>query len=291
MKRMRILGLALVAVFALAAVVASGASAAPAWYECAKTAKNPETKKYTHKYTDKACTTESPGSEGKYELQPGLAKGKPFKTKGGAATLHVIIPATGKGAFPGGAHVEVKCTAFKGGGQPGLPNKVSAVKTAFKGCKVLSAPCQSGAKKGVIETNALAGELVAIEEGSGVGIVLGAEAGPTSPLASFTCTETASTNVLGSVMAEQTGDINAISKESADVFKVGPGLGAVEYAPEHTYEPLVNIPTHQTGGPAGEHFLVSEITEFEHTEPAGTLPSGQEGTAGNKGEALMVKNP
>jgi hypothetical protein len=288
---MRILGLALVAVFALAAVVASGASAAPAWKECAKTAKNAE-KKYTGKYTDKLCTAEaSPaevaeGKHNKYELQAGVGKGKAFKVKGGAATLHVIIPATGKGAFPGGAHVEVKCTSFKGGGTAALPNKVEKVTSEFKGCTVLAAPCQSGTKKGVIKTNSLNGEMIDIEGGSGVGSLLKGESSPV--LANFTCTEVATSNVLGSVIAEHTGNVGTINKESVDHFVVGPGLGEVEYAPGAKYTPLVNIPTHQTGGPNGEHFLLTEITEAGHTEPAGTLPSGQEGTAADKGEALEV---
>jgi hypothetical protein len=292
MKRMRILGLALVAVFALAAVVAASASAEATWTECAKTAKNLEGK-YEGKFTDKACTiAASPeqiatGKENKYELKTGIGKGKAFKTKGGAATLHVIIPATGKGAFPGGAHVEVKCTSFKGSGLPALPNKVKEVVSEFKGCTVLAAPCQSGSKKGTITTNSLSGEMIDIEGGSGVGTELQGEASPV--LANFTCTEVATTNVLGSVIAEHTGNVGVISKESQDHFVVGPGLGEVEYAPGAKYTPLVNIPTHKTGGPNGEHFLLSEITEAGHTEPAGTLPSGQEGTANDKGEALMIK--
>src|SRR3954451_13240558 len=189
MKRMRILGLALVAVFAISALAASGASATPAWYECAKAAV-----KNTGEYTDKACTLESAGKNtGKYNLQPGIGKGKAFKTKGGAATLHVIIPATGKGAFPGGAHVEVKCTSYKGGGQPALPNKVEKVTSAFKGCTVLAAPCQSGSKKGVIETNSLNGEMIdANTTASGVAVLLKGESSPV--LANFTCTEVATTN-------------------------------------------------------------------------------------------------
>jgi hypothetical protein len=281
MKRMRILGLALVAVFALAAVVAAGASAAPEWKACVKAEP-----KNTGKYTDKGCTTTSPTSEGKYELVSSVGKGKSFKVKGGAATLHVIIPATGEGAFPGGAHVEVKCTSFKGSGKAALPNKVEKVVSEFKGCTVLASPCQSGSKKGVITTNSLNGEMIDIEGGSGVGTLLKGEASPV--LANFTCTNVATTNVLGSVIAEHTGNVGVISKESADHFIVGPGLGEVEYAPGHKYTPLVNIPTHKTGGPNGEHFLLSEITEAGHTEPAGTLPSGQEGTANDKGEALEV---
>jgi hypothetical protein len=284
MKRMRILGLALVAVFAISALAASGASATPAWYECAKAAV-----KNTGEYTDKACTLESVGKNtGKYNLQPGIGKGKAFKTKGGAATLHVIIPATGKGAFPGGAHVEVKCTSYKGTGQPALPNKVEKVVAAFKGCTVLAAPCQSGSKKGVIETNSLNGEMIDIEGGSKAGTLLKAETG--AILASFTCTEVASTNVLGSVIAEHTGNVGVVNKESQDHFVVGPGLGEVEYAPGAKYTPLVNIPTAANGEPEGSHFLLSEITEAGSETPAGTLPSGQEGVANNKGEKnVMVK--
>ncbi len=286
MKRMRILGLALVAVAALAAVVTSSAGAQAGWYECAKAAV-----KNTGQYTDKACTTESAGGNtGKYNLQPGIGKGKAFKTKGGKATLHVIIPATGKGAFPTGAHVEVKCTSFKGGGQPALPNKVEKVTSEFKGCTVLAAPCQSGSKKGVITTNSLNGEVLdASKTGSGVATLLKAETG--AVLANFTCTEVATTNVLGSVLAEHTGNVGVVNKESQDHFVVGPGLGEVEYAPGAKYTPLVNIPTAATGEPEGSHFLLSEITEAGSETPAGTLPSGQEGVAENKGEKNVMVKP
>jgi len=293
MKRMRILGLALVAVFALGAVAASGASASPAWYECKKLAKVEG--KYTGKFMDKLCTVnataeqEAEGKKNKYELTPGVGKGKSFKVKGTEAVLHVVIPPTGEGPFGGGAELNVKCTSFKGSGLAGLPNTVSKVITEFKGCTVLAAPCQSGSKKGVILTNALSGEMVAIEKGTGVGSLLKAEAGPTSPLASFTCTEVGSSVVHGSVIAEHTGNVGVISKESADHFEVGPELGEVEFAPGKKYTPIVNNPTHVTGGAPGEHFLITEVTEAGHEKPAGNLPSGQEGVANDKGEAIMVK--
>ena len=53
MKRMRILGLALVAVFALAAITAGAASAKPTWKACVKAEP-----KNTGNYSDKTCTTE-----------------------------------------------------------------------------------------------------------------------------------------------------------------------------------------------------------------------------------------
>ena len=65
---------------------------------------------------------------------------------------------------------------------------------------------------------------------------------------------------------------------------MGPDLGEVEFAPGQKYTPIVNNPTHVTGGAPGEHFLITEVTEAGHEKPAGNLPSGQEGVANNKGE-------
>jgi len=164
---------------------------------------------------------------------------------------------------------------------------------------LLAAPCQSGIKQGVIVTNSLAGEVVDIEGGSGVGLLLEAEAGPTAPLATFTCTymsrygseELFTTNLLGSVIAERTGDVGAISKEAQEHFVVGPAWGEVTWEVSFgtvKYTPLVNLPTHQSGGPNDEHFLESEITEAGHMEPYGTLPSGLEGVTNERGEPLMI---
>ncbi len=300
MKRMRILGLALVAVFALGALAASGASATPAWIECAKLTKVEG--KYTGKYTDKLCTTEASeaekteGKHNKYELQPGIGKGKAFKTKGGEAILQVVIPPTGKGPFGKGGELQVKCTSFKGSGKAALPNLVNSVKDEFKGCTVLgTAPCQSGTKKGVIVTNALAGEMVDIEGfPTPVGTLLHAEAGegPLTPSATFECTGVGSSVVFGSLIGLHGGNVGTINKESTDTFVTGAGLGEVEWDPKghpgSLYTPIVNVPTHVSGGFNGEHFLVTQVTEAGEKEPAGNLPSGQKGVATNKGEAIMV---
>ena len=77
--RLKIMGLCLVAVFAMTALVSASASAAePAFYECHKLTAKP----YTGKYTDKKCTKEATakeqaeGKKNKYELQEGVGKGK-----------------------------------------------------------------------------------------------------------------------------------------------------------------------------------------------------------------------
>ncbi len=289
MGRMRTLGLAVVAVFTLAGIVASGASAAPEWKGCVRTEL-----KNTGRYTDKLCTTESPTGEGKYELAPSVGKGKGFRAKGGPTTLHVILPFHCCVTPIEGGHLHVKCTAVKGSGQLALPNLIKEAVLEFKGCKVLAAPCQSGIKKGVIVTNSLAGEMIDIEGGSGVGALLEAAAGPTAPLATFTCREVATQNLLGSVIAEHTGDVGVISKESQDHFVVGPGLGEIEGESINNdkalvkYTPLVNLPTHKTGGATGEHFLGFGFMEIGGTETSPAYPSGLEGVVGEKGEALMI---
>lgn len=266
MKRMRILGLALVAVFALGAVAASGASAAPTFYECVKTSKG--------KYTDKACSVVSATSEGKYELKEGVGtKGKGLKGKAiGTSKLHTFIP--GKGDVP------VECGKAKDTATPVLPNKITDAVTEFSKCKAAGAPCQSGSKKEVIVTAPLSGEL-GIISGSKVGVLLKPESG--TYLAEFDCTDVAHIRTLGSLIGEQTGDINTISKESELAFTI--------QTKEYGFGPsVVNNPTHFEGE-AGEHILLTELeAEGSSTfEPAGGLPSGQEGAVANKGEAIEIK--
>jgi len=280
MKRMRIVGLALVAVFALVAITAASASATPTYKECKKEAGG--------KF-EKGCGKE--GGKGGYVLAVGVGKGKVSKNKGGAANLVVVVPAGVSKEFPEGATIHIECATNKGVSTSTAPNLVSKAVTSFAKCKVLGSPCQSGAKKETITTNSLAGELVDIEGGEGVGTVLGAEAGPASFLASFVCTEVAETNVLGSLIGVNTGNVNKFSKTSTLSFTTGPGLGEVEFAPGKKYTPQVNVPTHKTGGVNGEHFLDSEIIKEnskKEKEKAGTLPSGQTQSVAVKGENLEI---
>lgn len=97
--------------------------------------------------------------------------------------------------------------------------------------------------------------------------------------------------LFGSVIAERTGDVGVISKEAQEHFVVGEALGKVTEECERArweYTPLVNVPTHQTGGGSGEHFLLSELLEAGKAEADCTVPSGLEGLTDEKGEALMI---
>jgi hypothetical protein len=224
MKRMRILGLCLVAAFALSIVAVSSASAAPAFYECAKQTGG--------KYEDKACSKEAKeAKKAKYELKEGIGKGKVFKGKGKKATLHT--PAVGG---------EITCTGFKDEGKLTSPTTEGKVVSIFTGCATSGKKCVSaGEKAGTIKTNDLDGGLGEIEGGSGVGVDLKAESG--KYLAEFEC-EGLTVKVEGSVIGEQAGDINKFSKTSEDIFAVN-GSDLQQYkhfkgGPEDVLESLID---------------------------------------------------
>jgi hypothetical protein len=265
MKRMRILGLAILAVFALGVVAASSASAAtPEWTECAKV----EGGKF-----EKGCGAE--GGKGGYEKKTGIGKGKAFKGKGGLARLHTAIP--GKGDVP------VECQKFKDSGSVVAPNLQVKVVAVFSKCAAAGFICQSGTKKGTIETKSMAGELGYVsKEPLKVGASLAAEAEPGAGLlAEFTCTGIASVRVHGAVIGTQEGDINTFSKVSKTVYNV------IEAELIPGFKSIINEDTKFEGGPFT--VLLSEFEQGKGWEPAGGLPSGQEGTAENKGENLEVK--
>jgi hypothetical protein len=274
MKRMRILGLALVAVFALAAMTAAGASASkPVWKVCVKSAKN------AGEFSDKNCSV-SAGGTGKYNLVAGIGKGKGFKGKGGEAILHNVVP--GKG------DIQVKCASFKDAGSIVAPSGVVKVTSTFSKCKSLGSPCKTeGGKKETITTNSLAGSLGYLNKAhTAAGESLTNEAAPGSGfLATFECEGLAKVRVHGAVIGSLS-PFGSISKESTTTFAVGPFLG--ELAPGYT--PLVNPPAFEEGAES-VGVLLTELNGPEtgnEWAPEGGLPSGQEGTAANKGEALEV---
>ena len=92
MKQLRILGIALVAVFTLGVAAAASASAAtsPEFKLCVKVAKNAE-KKYTGGYNNKTCTEVNSNKEGKYAteaVKPPIA----VAGKSKASTLYYYEP-------------------------------------------------------------------------------------------------------------------------------------------------------------------------------------------------------
>lgn len=282
MTRIRMIGVCLLAACALASVAASAASAAaPEWYSCAKAAV-----KDTGKYSDKLCTTLAPESKGGYELVAGVGKGKGFKGKGGESVLNNVIP--GKG------DQKVLCASSKSSGTP-VPGGVTGVKVIFSKCKSLGNPCSSGTKKETIETATLAGTIGYINEAEHViGVRLSNQAEPGGVNAEFECTGLAKVRIHGWAIGVQSGDFEKISKETKTTFTVGPWLGSLnplngEPDPGSGYTPLVNV-TNLEGGPISVLKTQFNNTETEGKwEPENGLPSGQEGSSTNKGEALEIR--
>ncbi len=105
MKRFRIVGLCLIAVFAFTAVAAASASAEPVrpeYMTCAKVKKNATTKKYEGKY-EKGCLVANAKGEGKYETEP-VKTPLAFRGKSKASTFYYWGKKAGEGIL-----WEVKC--------------------------------------------------------------------------------------------------------------------------------------------------------------------------------------
>jgi hypothetical protein len=263
MRATKSLGLALIAVIALAAVAAAAASATPLWYECAKV---------TGGKFAKGCATE--GGKGGYEVKPGIGKGKPFKGKGGEAKLHTAIP--GKGDIP------VECLKFSDAGDLATPNLEVNVVAKFSGCKFAGLPCQTGTKKGEIVTNVLAGEAGYLTKSPlKIGVSLFSEVSPGPGFeASFTCTGSAKIRVHGGVI----GTITPVATFSK-VATVTYTTAQAEVIPG--FKSTINEDQQFEGG--AFTVLLTEFEQGKGWEPEGGLPSGQEASAGNKGETLEVK--
>jgi hypothetical protein len=221
--KLKVLGLSLIAVFAVMVAVSSAASAAqPTFYECAKVAGG--------KYEKKCGKLQEGKGKGGYEIVPGIGKGKTFKGKGGTATLHT--PAVGG---------VVTCKAFKDEGKLTSPTTEGKVVSTFSGCETLGKKCASaGEKAGTIKTNPLDGETGEIEGGSGAGVDLKAESG--TELAAFDC-EGLEVKVTGSVIGEEK-PVNTFTKSEISSFQVN-GEGYQQYkhfkgGPEDVLESTIN---------------------------------------------------
>jgi hypothetical protein len=143
MKRMRIMGLALVAVFAMSAVAASSALAEPEgeFGRCLAKAGG--------KYANSGCTKIEAGKN-KFEWSPGVVKNKfHSKLKEGIPTLETV----------GGTKITCKTEESPGEFKAGN-TEVAGVVATFTGCSTSELPCTTGANtSGTIVTSALEGRL------------------------------------------------------------------------------------------------------------------------------------
>lgn len=234
MKRIRIVGLCLFAVFALSALVASSASAAlPEFKVCVKAAK--VGKLYTGHYTDKACSKhatapeEAAGKTNKYERASWTkAKKTTFKGKNVNGTPHnnIVNPfGVSKGGPSEPAHIEgtTTCTSEKVTGKV-TSEKTETWSTEYKGCEALTTPCNTkGDKSGVIKTETLEGTLVYINAGTKTPGLRVKGLGPGGLLAQYECANK-ELNVLvhGEIIAKPEGNVNFANKHAKTKAEEGP---------------------------------------------------------------------
>jgi hypothetical protein len=250
MKRIRIVGLCLVAVFAMTAVAASSASAAgPEYFTCGKVKGG--------KF-EKGCGKE--GGKGGYAKKPVTKLPSKFTDKNGVSVLTVFVPGIG---IVG----DTKCEKAKSKGA--IINSTQAEDVVvFEKCESSGKTCtsvQAKEKKGDITTNTLLTTLVATGEAeSGVGVTVSVKGGGNS--AEFNC-EGLKVSTMGAVTGEVRGNVEKASKTSENVFQVNEG----------------GEPTIATEG--SRFTLLSTITKGEEVN---TVPSGESTTAIIKGAEIGV---
>ncbi len=267
MKRIKMMGLAVVALIAFSAMAATAAQAAPMYQECSKVAKG------TGNFALKNCAGSGVAKSGEYELLP-VTK-KTFTGKAGVSTLDSYIPSNEATPWTGGTVVgTVTCKSAKVTGEiTGLSLNKSVAE--FKTCTSEGKKCASaGEKAGTIKTFGLMGTLIWLDAGQTKPGVLITGEGPGGITAAFNC-EGLEVVTLGEeaqgptagVIAEVTGDLTEATKTSFDNFAVN-GSGGQDWTGQE--------------GKEGEHFLVSFITP-----PGIGLPSGENTKDEIKGKSAV----
>jgi hypothetical protein len=259
MKRIRIAGLCLVAVFALSAAVAASASATamPTYKVCKKVAAK------TGKFGSKTCSTA--GGKEDYELaawNEGKEATPKYKDSNGKSVLKLYVPGLGVVGT-------TECAKAKGTGTIEGPSEGSTTVT-FEKCTSSGEVCTSdqvGEKKGDITTSLLTALLILVSKSP---VVVAARVGPMPPAttsATFKC-GAKTIETVGNADGAVTGNIGTISKDSTNTFST-----------TAEGEQVIND---EEGGTPGEDTLLSTVSGV------GTLPSGEETTATLKGEELEI---
>lgn len=229
MRRFRVIGICLVAAFAVSAVVATSAWAeAPEVGRCVAHAGG--------KYTNNVCTKLAKGKAvGSFEWEAGAIK-KSFTGAGGAATLETIHA------------VKVTCKAESSDGEFTSAKTVGNIAVVFTGCESLGYRCKTpGSAEGEIVTNPLAGTLVWEKYGKTVAIDLTPQSGEW--FVEFTCGP-ANAKVKGSVLTNIPAD-KAETKVD-EKFTAKKGKQKPEYYYSSKTEKVKDVLISKIGGPNAE---------------------------------------
>lgn len=225
MKRVRIVGVCFVAIFALSAIVAASASAAqPEYTTCGKAAK--VGKVYHGKYSNKLCSEVNPKGEGKYE-RDAVKLPSTFKSTSGVTDLYLYSRETKT------INETLQCTKDKATGK--ILNSFESEQTiTYSDCNgkgELPGECNSaGQKEGVIVTEPLVGRLVWTDEAENeVGLALSAKT-PGGALEKVSCVGGVEhAELLGSVVGK-ISPVGSASKTETLSFVASDTTGEQEFA-------------------------------------------------------------
>lgn len=258
MRRTRIVGLCLVAVFALAAVMASSASAsAPEFGRCLKAAT-----KAVSNYDSAKCVklaSEDPGTEaekikkGSFQWSPGVVKNK-FTTKMKSATIATLETVGG---------TKITCTEEISTGEYTGLKTIGKMVAEFSNCETNKLKCESpGAGFGKINTHPLGGPIgfeteVIPASKDHLASELHSESGN---VAEFECAGL-KVAVKGSVLHKITANsmkLTATEKFTASKGKQKPEHFAGGVAKEHILETSLNGGTFEQSGQTITSILTNE---------------------------------
>lgn len=302
MKRIKIMGLCVVAAFAMAAVLAGSASASPVFKICEKT---PKTEPATGEYSGKTCANSTKLAGGKYRLGSfSKAKKVTFTIKGGKGANYGWLPFEfgPKGeivgdSFPGTKLSATECASEKGSGT--YTENGATFKVEYKGCKDGSKNCKTEValpgkgKPGVIVDEPLTGEMIDLP-GERVGLDLHAVK-PGGALAEYNC-EGLEIKATGGVIGEIEGATTEADKAPTFNF-VHNANGEVQQ--QWLYDSTSMSEAEQAEEAyryTNEIFTTGKATALAPTqlysivsgESEGTIPSQQGSRSETKGEALKI---
>jgi hypothetical protein len=205
MSKVKILGAALGAALSMSALSAAGTSALPAYFHCIQLV-GEKTGKYS---TQSECELlKETGATLEWEFKA-VGAGEKFSqpTAGGAATLETV------------KKEKLQCTASKSVSETSGPQTNAKVVVSFESCSgPLSSECQSGATKGLIQTEPLKGRIDYLKKAAPieVGVLLEPESGTLQ--AAFKCVgilgAEATVKVRGSLICKVT-PVNIMTTTSA----------------------------------------------------------------------------
>lgn len=229
MRRFRVIGICLVAAFAVSAVVVTSAWAeAPEVGRCVAHTGG--------KYINNVCTKLAKSKAvGSFEWESGAIK-KSFTGSGGAATLETIHA------------VKVTCKAESSDGEFTSAKTVGNIVVVFTACESLGYRCKTpGSAEGEIVTNPLAGTLVWEKFGKKVAIDLTPQSGEW--FVEFTCGP-ANAKVKGSVLTNIPAD--KAETKVTEKFTAKKGKQKPEYYYLSKTEKVKDVLISKIGGPNSE---------------------------------------